>query len=643
MSYKKLTIKQIISDIDQSKVYLPALQRKFVWNKNQIELLFDSLMRNFPFGTFLFWNLNSKNAENYVFYKFLTNYDERTPFNEKKTGAFTQKEIIGVLDGQQRLSSMYVGLMGTHTEKMKYRRVGRDNAYLRTSLYVNLLSLPYTINRENNYIDTNENQNFEFRFLNSEWIINNPNRPTSTENESPSSEATYWMKVGDVLSWGEEPEFDEIFRAYQEKCEPGAQRVSFDENARKIRRFLNIFHRRIQIDELINYYQIDKEDLEDILKIFVRVNSGGTILSKTDLLFSTIVATWDDGREKIEGLLKNINGKGDGFNFGSEYLMRCCLVLTDGPVLYKVNSFRQANVLKIQNEWDQISKAIEKTVDLLVEFGFCGNLLTSQNSTIIISYYLYKNGNFDEGSKSDIKKYLIHALLNGVYGSSQEQLINSLRTAFRKEEIDNDGNIKYVGVYSNFSFDEMLKIKLPLQKSLLVSEVDLDRYLSYTKGAASFFVLSLLYPNLRFSEIAFHQDHIHPASSFSDTNFEILKISKEERLDWISLRDCVPNLQLMEGRQNIIKNATPIANWLDQKDEADKTAFLNSNYFPPNASLDLSEFMNFFNQRKDILRDRLKNVLKMSSFHETTETPEAGCEDISQNYGEPFMDDEYTE
>ncbi len=44
MSYSSTSIKKVITDIDANKVYLPALQRKFVWGKRQIQLLFDSLM-----------------------------------------------------------------------------------------------------------------------------------------------------------------------------------------------------------------------------------------------------------------------------------------------------------------------------------------------------------------------------------------------------------------------------------------------------------------------------------------------------------------------------------------------------------------------------------------------------------------------
>ncbi|MGO1041101.1 DUF262 domain-containing protein [Clostridioides difficile] len=54
MSYKVYTIREVIDRIRSNKIYLPAIQRKFVWKSEQIERLFDSIMRGYPIGTFLF-------------------------------------------------------------------------------------------------------------------------------------------------------------------------------------------------------------------------------------------------------------------------------------------------------------------------------------------------------------------------------------------------------------------------------------------------------------------------------------------------------------------------------------------------------------------------------------------------------------
>lgn len=623
MAYKSTTIREVIADIEDSKMYLPALQRKFVWGKYQIELLFDSIMRNFPIGTFLFWKLKNEVANNYVFYEFLTEYDQRSPYNKRKTGSFLKPEIIGVLDGQQRLSSMYIGLQGTHTEKAPYMRWADDNAYRKSFLFLNILSLPFKVNQDNN-IETKEEQNFEFRFLTADesknWINRKSKITDEDGNEKQTDEQMLWFKVGDVLKWNNDPEFDLMINNLVETSSNELQKNDIEKQRRFIKKAFEILKDRFIKEQIINYFEVSKEELEDILKIFIRVNSGGTQLSKTDLLFSTIVATWDNGREEIESLIQKINRKGNGFNFGNEYLMRCCLVLTDAPVLYKVNSFKSENVEKIKTEWQQIANAIDKTVDLLVEFGFDGNSLTSQNATLLIAYYLKKEGLITDETKISIKKYLIHSMLNGIYGSSQDNVIASFRNAIRQSNKNEAGKTYYCLKSNTFSFDELLKHNLPSRKTLYITDIELDNFMSYKKGASSFFVLNLLYPQLKYKEVTFHQDHIHPFSRFNEEQFDLLNIPKEDRQQWYNLRDTIPNLQLMEGTANESKNATPFKIWLDSKETFEQNIFLVSNYIPDNTSFEFSNFLAFYNLRKEKLKNELKKVLAINNEVQLTNT-----------------------
>ena len=616
MGYQSKTIKNMVVDIESNKVFLPALQRKFVWGKHQIELLFDSLMRNYPIGTFLFWNLKRETAQSYVFYEFLKEYDERHPYNRRKEGAFLQPEIIGVLDGQQRLSSMYIGLQGTHTEKRPYMHRANPRAFEPTKLYLNVLSLPYSLNDKNEIV-ANEETNFDFCFLteheSKNWVWRKRRQQDEHGRNVDVEESMYWFRVGEILLWNEDPEYDIIVDDFIAKSINEKQKQVIASNRRFIRKAIETLFKRFTEDTLINYFEVNKTDLEDILKIFVRVNSGGTILSKTDLLFSTIVATWDNGREQIEKLLRDINEKGDGFGFSNDFLMRCCLVLTDSPVLFKVNSFKTENVHRIKDNWAGISSAIKRTVDLLVEFGFNNSLLTSQNSVIIISYYLIKGGIWDATTKKEIKKYLIHSLLNGIYGNSQDQVISSLRSALRKGVKDDGGKIAFTLKQNNFSFEELLKIDLPSRKSFRVTELEIDNFLSYKKSAGSFFVLTLLYPQLRYQEVQFHQDHIHPASKFTKDYFDSISLTEEQMTDWLDRRDMIPNLQLMEGRQNESKNATEFKAWLSQKSEADAKHFCGSNFIPEGQDFDFKNFKSFFESRRAILKNELMKVLAISA------------------------------
>jgi uncharacterized protein with ParB-like and HNH nuclease domain len=599
LSYEKITVKAAIQGIDENKMFLPALQRRFVWKKAQIQLLFDSLMRDYPIGTFLFWKLTKKKASDYVFYEFLKDFDEREPFNKRKEGVFLN-DPIGVLDGQQRLSSIYIGLMGTHTEREAYKWASNPDAFQKTRMYLNLLSLPYFVNSDGK-LELSE-KHFEFKFL-TESEKNLKARTRIIEDEEGKrqqvEEPVFWFKVGQILDWDTELNREDLFEEMLSQAK-GNQVSALEQNKRAILRCLCVIDKRFNKDDNINFFNIAKEELEEILQIFVRVNSGGTVLTKSDLLFSTIAATWKEGREKIEDLQANVNQKGDGFNFGIEYFMRCCLMLLDLPIAYKVNSFKAANVETISQNWDKIADSIKKTVDLLTDFGFNSSLLASQNSTLIIAYYIFKGGALAESSKNDIRKYLVHAMLKNIYGSSQEALLSRLREAIQTEH------------KLRFDFAKLVQTDLPNRKTLSISNTDLDEFLTYKKGSQAFLVLTLLYPNLRYLQTQFHQDHIHPLARFSASQFKELGLSSEEAKVWLDKRDCVPNLQFLEGRENKSKNDTPIQVWMNGLDESNRRSFISSNYFPINESFEFHNFARFYEARKDILREALKGVLFVS-------------------------------
>ena len=510
MSYHSKSISEIVDDIEFEKAFLPAIQRKFVWPKEKIEYLFDSLMRNFPIGSFLFWELKKEKAQEYVFYSFLKDYDERSPYNIRKDSSFRHEEIIGVLDGQQRLSSLFLGFQGTHRSRTKHKKGLSDKNFPKSKLYLNLLSLPYTLN-DKGAIEEDGDIDFEFRFLTE---VQSKETERKTGNES--LESVFWFRVGSVLDFHKEPDIDNEYEKLLNLALTDQQRIHLEEKKRFVKVALTRLHKRT-VDPLINYYKVTKDDLDDILKIFIRVNSGGTILSKTDLLFSTIVATWENGRDEIETFLKDLNLKGDGFNFNNDFLMRSCLVLSDLPVLFKVNSFKSKNVQLLKDNWEKIKSALVKTVDLLESFGFNGSVLTSQNVIIVIAYYFMKGGDNSETSKQGIKKYLLHALLKNVYGGQGDQIIASFRNALRDSSIDEVSGKKIYNLKKKeFPFEAFLNLKLTANKTLKITEEDIEDFMDHKKGANSFFVLSLLYPNLRFNQVHFHQDHIHPDSKFRD-------------------------------------------------------------------------------------------------------------------------------
>ena len=591
MNYESKSVNDIVQMIGKNEVYLPALQRKFVWKHEQIESLFDSIMRGYPIGTFLFWDIKDARNNEYTFYKFLQNYHEKKEFlNEIAPKPELKEEIIGVLDGQQRLSSMYISLQGTYAYKKLYAKWSNDAAFPTRKFYLNLLKVPDNKGAESFA--------FEFKFL--------------TDGEGKKIDKNHlWFPVGKILIWGEDPELDEYYDNLLEESDLNEEIRGVIKNGRsKIKKRLRMLHQRLVIEKLINYTRIDEQDLDNILDMFVRVNSGGTILSKSDLLFSTIVANWEEARQEIETFLKHINSKGDGFWFDNDFIMRSCLVLSDCPVLFKVKSFKRENIEKIKCQWESIKSAINKTIDLLIEYGFSGEKLPSQMAIIPIAYYFIKGGKDNNKSRIELRRYLINSLLKRIYGGQGDQALSNIRENLRKDK----GN-EYILGDKKFEFVKLYDVYFSGAKSLKVSEEDIEEILEYKKGSYTFMVLSLLYPNLKFSQVKFHQDHIHPASLFTDAKLRKYCIPEDEWLEWKELKDQLPNLQLLEGKENESKNKTLLKDWINAKDGSgtpnleDIEKFKSDNYIPKNVSLEFKDFRLFFDERKKILRDKISKVL----------------------------------
>jgi uncharacterized protein with ParB-like and HNH nuclease domain len=109
-----IAVKEAINNVHAKRNLLPAIQRELVWTPDQIELLFDSLMRDYPVGSFLFWHVDKRRSHDFQFYEFIRNYHERNSKHNPKANVSGEDDIIAILDGQQRLTSLYIGLKGSY-------------------------------------------------------------------------------------------------------------------------------------------------------------------------------------------------------------------------------------------------------------------------------------------------------------------------------------------------------------------------------------------------------------------------------------------------------------------------------------------------------------------------------------------------
>ncbi|OEF83422.1 DUF262 domain-containing protein [Vibrio tasmaniensis] len=586
MAYSSLSIKQLITDISDNKYYLPAIQRKFVWGEEKICNLFDSIMRDYPIGTVLFWDLAAEKADQYTFYEFLKNYHERDSKNELVRKDFTQ-EVRGVLDGQQRISSLYIALQGVYCSKRKYAKKATNNAYPERQLYLNLFG---------------DEQTYEFKFL-------------EKKDALIKDDANYFYLVRDILKQAKDVDPQDILEELESNASDDADLLK--RNGRVARKKLFLLAKKLNQDELINYFKIVDKDLDEILDIFVRVNSGGTILSKSDLLFSTLVAHWEDGREQIEQLIESMNGEDSLFNFNTDFLMRTCLFLVDAPMSFKVQTFDKNNIAKIRDNWEAIVNALTQTSSMLREFGFNKTRLSSNYAATPIAYYLYKCGKVDKESKVELRKLVVHSLLKQIYSGQADSALSGLRDGLR------DRNTEGFPLKDcRFSFTSYQHTKLAGGKRLSIDSDDIEDFLEYKKGSFCFVLLSVLYPDLQLDQISFHQDHMHPHSGFKTPALNALELTPEEISHWQNLRDQLPNLQLLEGQENSgNKNAMPLENWVVES-ETDEQYYRQRNYIPAAQSLKLEDFEQFFKARKQLLRKQLHQIFDVALHAEAAELNE---------------------
>lgn len=582
MSYQTaLTIAEVVNDIHKKKYLLPAIQREFVWNPYQIERLFDSLMRDYPISSFLFWQVGKKKSKDYEFYEFLRDYHEKDNRHNPKASTTGKEKITAVLDGQQRLTSLYIALRGSYSYKLPRKRWNNEKAYPKRKLYLNLLQ-------------PSDETDFEYDFV---FL-------TKEETQSPG-EGELWFAVGDILNFKELSQVNNYFIQNDIYKKYTKEQSAFANKA------LSKLYSIIHVQPTVSYYLEKGKKLDKVLNIFIRINSGGTVLSYSDLLLSIATAQWEtrDAREEITQFVDEINNQGEGFNFNKDFVLKTCLVLSDfADIAFKVDNFNKENMLAIEAKWDEITRAIRIAVGLVASFGYNRDTLTSNNALIPIAYYLMKNEareNFIHSSKNlvekaIIKKWLILSLVKRIFSGQPDNVLRPLRKKIKENDL---GGFPFEGIVNHFK---------GTNKTLIFSDEDIENLLHYKYGKGhTFSVLALLFPSLDFKN-HFHIDHIFPKSHFSVRKLRKRGIAENDIQTFMDWFNYLGNLQLLEATPNIEKQNKDFDVWLNEiYPEKEKQAAYKERNYIPDVDLSFHNFIQFFEDREELLKTKFQQLLSV--------------------------------
>jgi len=580
--YKSDTIVTVLRCLNDT-YFLPAIQREFVWKPEHMIRLFDSVMQDYPIGSFLFWELDQANRDKWEAYYFLTEFKEGGTHNR-------QADLIGVrnpvlaLDGQQRLTTLLIGLRGKRTHKLNTDRPDDDPfAWVDHHLYLDLLSDP----AGNPDPKTGYRSRFEFK---------------KTAGLARYAPGRYWFRVGRILDCVTDNE------RYQQKTDEKATagRLAgklLPQQQELIDRNLDLLYQRIWRDETLAFHLERLQDYDRVLEIFVRANDGGAKLTKSDLLLSMVTANWDqrNAREEIYRLVDYINkGLAPRNRIDKDFVLKCALVLCDLPVSISAQNFTTANMRLIGNHWDRIKQAIELSFILVKSFGLEGAYLTSNNAVIPIIYYLMQQPGltvggssvFDVANTKAIHTWLAVALLTRLFGAQGDNVLVKARTII-KDEATRSHDFPLSAIVT--------KVGLPPDRlsTVIVNQVQKLRY----PKPLMFLALTLLYKETDWTNRS--QDHIFPISLFTEANLTAAGIPLGEHNRYITLANSIGNLELLVSADNKAKSNMQFDEWMrDRHDD-----FGQRHFIPEDATLySLQSFLAFVREREKLIMDHLRQL-----------------------------------
>ncbi len=558
------TIKEVVDELNV-RYFLPDIQREYVWLKKadekKIEQLFDSILRGYPIGSFLFWKLQKKDIAtsneqdsdklNFQLYQFITNYDERKPHNEKiRIEQIKRDDLYIVLDGQQRLTSLYIGLKGTRTLKKKNARSDNPNAYEEKRLYLNLKHQPNMDNPEDNY-------QFEFH-------------AKKPENDKKH----FWFKVGDIL------ELKSVLGYVTEHGLKGNE-------VELLEKLKNAFC----TEKLISFFEETEKDLDKVLNIFIRVNSGGVELSYSDLLMSILTASFSsDIRTKMKELVDALKDKGFS-NMERDQVLKTCLLLVGSNTGFKLKNFNKPNIKKIEGNWEKITDSIYNAAELLENFGYAG-YLSSAYILSSLAYFYFLNSKMNENDKEQALKFVRNAQITSYFSNSTDTKLNNIANSMKDAQTFESFNHNLAKHQTN-----PLKITNDMIEEMVL-------YSQYGNPQV-FPILQILYPNLKYKTTTFHIDYIYPKSKFKKENKKLDK-------DFYECGNHLFNLQPLEGTENQAKKDKDPEVWLKEEYKDNQQAieeYKKRNYIDPTLKLEWENIKEFREKREEAIIEKLKEVL----------------------------------
>jgi uncharacterized protein with ParB-like and HNH nuclease domain len=554
-----ITIYEALQNIRDGKYVMPAFQRQFVWGMEQIEKLWDSILLDYPIATFLFWHVDDSNV---IWDTYFCNFLSEVIFDSRKQADSVNYELTSidvkntdtaVLDGQQRLTSLFLSLFGEAFIRPNYARK-KSGDRLVTKLLIEL-------NKNKSSVEEEEYNSKKFDIKFSEKV----GRLSPTQFE-----------IKNILDM----KFQDDFRR-EKAIEDAITNIPADskEYARNI---LKKLYDKIFVEKLVRYTEITDMKQDDALEMFVRFNSGGKPLRKSEITMSILEAYWPSAKTEFGKILVDSY---DGF--GTDFIIRSALMLYGDVVKSNINKQIAEN---LKNDWNGFKKSLKNLEKMLKEMKIdVSRFSSSWNVLLPIIYYIYYNPEHNKNING-VRAYLLRAIFFTYFQSGTTGKLQQMKS-----------NIN--------SFDYEITVEMLHQMNdLRVTDGKIEDVLNSEKGSRVAGEV-LYYLNLDWTHgiFKYEQDHLHPDDKFSGS--KPISVSVGDWKRWHGMRNRLPNLHLLEGRSNGSKNAMRLVDYYNDMNDEQKAQFCKQAMIPKDISLEIENFEEFYEERKSILMERIRELL----------------------------------